>query len=101
MPSAVLEATTWSIRPVALCPDGRSVHGERRCANSAFTWSTVIRPPGASVALQPYGTTRAIEREDIPNVGGFSDHVFEIMSNFAAGRLHGSHWIERIELVVL
>ena len=53
------------------------------------------------IDLQPYGTTQAIERDDILNVGGFSDHVFEIVSEFAAGRLTSGRWIERIESVVL
>ena len=53
------------------------------------------------IDLQPYGTTQAIERDDILNVGGFSDHVFEIVSEFAAGRLNGGHWIALIESVVL
>jgi len=36
---------------------------------------------------------QAAEREDILNVGGFSDQVFDIVSEFAAGRLDGDHWL--------
>jgi 60 kDa SS-A/Ro ribonucleoprotein len=39
------------------------------------------------VDIQPYATTQAAEREDILNVGGFSDQVFETIMEFAAGRL--------------
>jgi 60 kDa SS-A/Ro ribonucleoprotein len=53
------------------------------------------------IDLQPYATTQASEREDILNIGGFSDHVFEVISEFAAGRLLGDHWVGRIESVTL
>jgi len=51
--------------------------------------------------LQPYATTQAVEREDILNVGGFSDQVFEVIAEFAAGRLRSDHWIGQIEAVAL
>ena len=35
------------------------------------------------IDMQPYGTTQALEREDILNVGGFSDAVFEVVADFA------------------
>jgi 60 kDa SS-A/Ro ribonucleoprotein len=53
------------------------------------------------IDLQPSATTQAAEREDILNVGGFSDQVFDVMAEFAAGRLHGDHWVGLIESVVL
>ncbi|MCK6481180.1 MAG: RNA-binding protein [Gemmatimonadaceae bacterium] len=49
------------------------------------------------IDIQPYGTTQAAEREDILNVGGFSDAVFEVVAEFAAGRLAPGHWVEVIE----
>jgi 60 kDa SS-A/Ro ribonucleoprotein len=51
--------------------------------------------------LQPYATTQAAEREDILNIGGFSDQVFEVIADFAAGRLHSGHWIGVIEAITL
>jgi 60 kDa SS-A/Ro ribonucleoprotein len=51
--------------------------------------------------LQPYGTTQAAEREDILNIGGFSDQVFTVIAEFAAGRLHSDHWVSVIDLVAL
>lgn len=51
--------------------------------------------------VQPYGTTQAAEREDILNIGGFSDQVFEVVSEFVAGRFKADHWIGVIESVEL
>jgi len=51
--------------------------------------------------VQPNQTTQAYEREDILNIGGFSDQVFEVISAFAAGQLEPKHWIDRIEAVEL
>jgi 60 kDa SS-A/Ro ribonucleoprotein len=51
--------------------------------------------------LQPYATTQAAERADVLNVGGFSDRVFEIISEFAAGRLGAGHWVETIDSVAV
>jgi 60 kDa SS-A/Ro ribonucleoprotein len=53
------------------------------------------------IDVQPYATTQATEREDILNVGGFSDQVFEVVAEFAAGRLGPDHWIGSIEAVTL
>jgi 60 kDa SS-A/Ro ribonucleoprotein len=53
------------------------------------------------IDLQPYSTTQATEREDILNVGGFSDQVFEVLADFAAGRLHSTHWVGLMESVAL
>ena len=49
------------------------------------------------IDLQPYGTTQAVEREDILNVGGFSDQVFDVLADFAQGRHDAGHWVEVIE----
>jgi len=68
-------------------------------------WGTFrARNPRARLVLidlQPYATTQATERQDILNVAGFSDHVFEVIAEFAAGRLHNDHWVGLIESVVL
>ena len=47
--------------------------------------------------LTPYGTCQAPEREDILNVGGFSDAVFDIIARFARGELNPDHWVGEIE----
>jgi len=51
--------------------------------------------------VQPYATTQAIEREDILNIGGFSDQVFDCLSAFVSGRLDPEHWIARIEATAI
>lgn len=62
------------------------------------------RNPGARlvcVDVQPYSTVQAAEAPDILNVGGFSDQVFDVVADFAAGRLNADHWVGRIEQVAL
>jgi 60 kDa SS-A/Ro ribonucleoprotein len=53
------------------------------------------------IDIQPYATTQAQTREDILNIGGFSDQVFDVIADFAAGRLSADHWIGVIESVTL
>ena len=53
------------------------------------------------IDVQPYATVQAKERPDILNVGGFSDHVFDLISDFAGGELNADHWIGVIESVAL
>jgi len=62
------------------------------------------RNPAARLAcidVQPYSTVQASEREDILNVGGFSDQVFGVISEFARGELNAEHWIGVIDSVAL
>ncbi len=62
------------------------------------------RSPGAKLVcidVQPYGTTQAAERDDILNVGGFSDAVFELLATFAEGKLDANHWVGAIERTAL
>ena len=49
------------------------------------------------IDLVPNTTTQAIEREDILNIGGFSDTVFDLIAEFAAGADGSNHWIREIE----
>ena len=49
----------------------------------------------------PYAHTQAKERADILNVGGFSDQVFTLVSEFADGTLDVENWagvIEKVEI---
>jgi 60 kDa SS-A/Ro ribonucleoprotein len=55
----------------------------------------------ACIDIQPYGTVQAKDRKDILNVGGFSDQVFDLIAEFAAGRLSDDHWTGVIEAVEL
>lgn len=49
------------------------------------------------IDIQSYGTVQAKERHDILSVGGFSDHVFDVIADFANGNLNADHWIGVIE----
>ncbi len=51
--------------------------------------------------IQPYRTTQAAERQDILNIGGFSDAVFSIIAAFAKNELTPAHWVGVIEDTVL
>jgi 60 kDa SS-A/Ro ribonucleoprotein len=51
------------------------------------------------IDIQPYATTQAQERADILNVGGFSDQVFTLISEFAGGKMNAEHWVGVIESV--
>jgi 60 kDa SS-A/Ro ribonucleoprotein len=60
------------------------------------------RQPNAKLVcidLQPYTTTQAPERDDILNVGGFSDAVFEVVAGFL--RADGSGFVREVEAVDL
>lgn len=53
------------------------------------------------IDIQPYPHTQAQERANILNIGGFSDQVFKLAAEFAAGRMEAGHWvgvIERVEI---
>ena len=49
------------------------------------------------IDLQPNSTTQAQERRDILNIGGFSDQVFALLGDFAAGRTQADFWVRTIE----
>lgn len=46
-------------------------------------------------------TTQAVTREDILNIGGFSDAVFDVIASFAGGDVGVDHWVEEIERVTV
>ena len=48
------------------------------------------------IDIQPNGTTQGKERSDIINVGGFSDHVFQLIADVAGGRFSENHWVNEI-----
>ena len=62
------------------------------------------RNPSARLVLidvQPYGTSQAAGGADVLNIGGFSDNVFQVVAEFAAGRLGPDHWVGLVEQVTL
>jgi 60 kDa SS-A/Ro ribonucleoprotein len=81
--------------------DGRRAH----CTATMGEWAAFKhRNPGARMVcidIQPNGTTQAPDEGDVLNVGGFSDHVFEVMSSFAQGTYGPGRWVKEIEAVSL
>jgi 60 kDa SS-A/Ro ribonucleoprotein len=49
--------------------------------------------------LQPNTHTQAQDRDDILNVGGFSDQVFDVISEFASGDFGPQSWVDKIEAI--
>jgi 60 kDa SS-A/Ro ribonucleoprotein len=68
-------------------------------------WETFKqRNPAAkmlAIDIQPYATVQAKERDDIINVGGFSDQVFQVIADVAAGRSSAGYWVRQIESIEL
>lgn len=62
------------------------------------------RNPKAKLVLidiQPYGTTQVQDDPSVLNIGGFSDHVFELLSLFVKGELTSDHWVGEINKITL
>ena len=53
------------------------------------------------IDVQPYTTTQAHDREDILNIGGFSDQVFEVITRFLKLGNNKDLWVKTIESVEL
>lgn len=106
-PLALLNRERAKADLVVFVSDNESwVDATRRGATATMKeWETFRqRNPEAKLAcvdIQPYATTQAAEREDILNIGGFSDAVFKILAAFAAGQLGAAHWVGVIEEIVL
>lgn len=66
-------------------------------------WAQIkARNPNARMVcidLQPYATSQMVESCDVTHVGGFSDAVFDLLSN--ANARGASSWVERIEEISL
>jgi 60 kDa SS-A/Ro ribonucleoprotein len=52
------------------------------------------------IDLAPNGARQAPTREDVLNVGGFSDEVFTLLTEFRKGSSR-NHWVEKIESIAL
>ena len=68
-------------------------------------WKAIkSRNPAAKLVcidIAPYGTTQAQTREDVLNIGGFSDAVFAQIAAFAEGATGPDHWVGEIEKIDL
>ncbi len=78
-------------------------NGGGRSTATMQQWQTFRgRNPNARLIcldVQPYGSSQAMERADILNIGGFSDAVFEVIASFASAQLGADHWIGLIEQI--
>lgn len=81
--------------------DNRSRYGYFSGTSTAQEWSAFKhRNPQARmicIDLTPNNTTQAKEQDDVLNVGGFSDEVFNVIAAFAEGRTSKDYWVNRIE----
>lgn len=59
----------------------------------------IADPKLVCINIQPYGTTQAPERDDILNIGGFSDAVFNVVSSFLEN--DASRFVREVESVEL
>ncbi|MFG6414332.1 RNA-binding protein [Roseateles sp. DC23W] len=106
-PLAVLNRERRAVDVVILVSDNESwVDANRRGATQTLREWEVLkqRNPKARLVcidIQPTATTQAAERHDILNVGGFSDAVFTMVANFAAGTMDAEHWVGEIDKVSL
>jgi 60 kDa SS-A/Ro ribonucleoprotein len=106
-PLALLNARKASGELVVLVSDNQSwvdarAHGATQTQRQWEVFKQ--RNPRAKLVcidIQPYGSTQAAEREDVLNVGGFADEVFNIVASFASGQMHPAHWVGVIEGVEL
>lgn len=106
-PLALLNAEQAKVDLVVLVSDNESWVDARRggATQTLREWELLKqRNPQARLVcidIQPHATTQAAEREDIMNVGGFSDAVFSMLAMFAEGRMGAQHWVGEIEKVAL
>ena len=74
--------------------------GDGRTTPMMAEWDKIKRRNARSklvcIDIAPYGTTQARSREDILNVGGFSDTVFDVIARFAEGKSGPAFWTEEI-----
>lgn len=77
-----------------------SPHSWRRGTETLREWEALRQScPRAKLVcidVQPNTTTQAPDREDILNIGGFSDAVFEVIGRFAREGNRAGHWVDVI-----
>lgn len=105
-PLARLNAERARVDLVVFVSDNQSwmdAHKSALTTGLMVEWTKLkARNPGARLVcidIQPHGTTQALERDDILNVGGFSDAVFEVLAKFATDKLDAGHWLAEIEKI--
>jgi 60 kDa SS-A/Ro ribonucleoprotein len=106
-PLALLNRERATVDLLVLVSDNESwVDANRRGATQTLREWEVLKKHNPKARLvcidiQPTATTQAAERQDILNVGGFSDAVFAMVASFADGKMDAEHWVGEIEKVSL
>jgi 60 kDa SS-A/Ro ribonucleoprotein len=106
-PLAQLNAERAKVDLVVFVSDNQSWVDAARSGDTGLMreWAQLkARNPKARLVcidLQPHGTTQAVERADVLNVGGFSDAVFQVVADFATGEIGADHWVGKIEALEL
>ena len=81
------------------------VDARGRASETMLQWEIFKRrnPHARMVCIDcaPNASTQAQERDDVLNVGGFSDEVFQIVAAFATGATRAGHWVAEIEAIEL
>ena len=102
-PLALLNTERAMVDLVVIVSDNESwVDANRRGATQTMReWEAIRRRnPQAKLVcidIQPYGTTQAVSRADILNVGGFSDAVFDTIARFVSGETRD--WVSIVNQV--
>lgn len=106
-PLAQLNRERAKVDTVIVVSDNESWIDNRRhgATETMQQWAKIKhRNPAARLVcidIQPYANVQAAEREDILNIGGFGDDVFNLVASFAAGQMASGHWVQLIESVDL
>jgi 60 kDa SS-A/Ro ribonucleoprotein len=84
---------------------GRSFYYGNRGSATMNEWNKFkARNPNAklvNIDIQPNASTQAHDRDDILNIGGFSDQVFDVIAKFVELGNNKDLWIKTIESVKL
>lgn len=102
-PLALLNQEKAQADLVVLVSDNESWADSARGRSTATMQEWALfksRNPAARLVcidIQPHATTQAQERDDVLNIGGFSDEVFTLLALYAAGGLGADHWVGVIE----
>lgn len=105
-PLVVMNRNKVKANLVVFVSDNESWMDARQGATETMrAWNEFkVRNPQARLVCidcTPNATSQACEREDVLNIGGFSDDVFKIVAAFAAGQLGANHWVGEIEAMTV
>lgn len=102
-PLALLNKEKAAVDLVVIVSDNESWVDAQRSGSTATMqeWTKLAkRNPQAKLVcidIAPYGTTQAASPQDILNVGGFSDAVFDTIARFVSGETRD--WVSIVEQV--